>query len=56
MAFGLERVAIVSVIMAQFATVAVLLAATVLHERLRAHQWVGVGVVILATSVLAGLQ
>ena len=56
MAFGLERVAIVSVIMAQFATIAVLLAATVLHERLRAHQWVGVGVVILATSVLAGLQ
>ena len=56
MAFGLERVAIVSVIMAQFATVAVLLAATVLRERLRPHQWAGVGVVIVATSVLAGVR
>jgi drug/metabolite transporter (DMT)-like permease len=49
-------VAIVSVIMAQFSTIAVVLAAVVLHERLRRHQWVGVGIVIAATTLLAALQ
>lgn len=49
-------VAIVSVIMAQFSTVAVVLAAVLLHERLRQHQWVGVGLVIVATTLLAASQ
>ncbi len=49
-------VAIVSVIMAQFSTVAVVLAALLLHERLRRHQWVGVALVIGATTLLAALQ
>jgi drug/metabolite transporter (DMT)-like permease len=49
-------VAIVSVIMAQFSTVAVVLAALLLHERLRHHQWVGVALVIAATTLLAALQ
>ena len=49
-------VAIVSVIMAQFSTVAVVLAALLLHERLRRQQWVGVALVIAATTLLAALQ
>jgi drug/metabolite transporter (DMT)-like permease len=49
-------VAIVSVIMAQFSTVAVVLAAVLLHERLRRHQWAGVALVIVATTLLAALQ
>ncbi len=48
--------AIVSVIMAQFSTVAVVLAALLLHERLRRQQWVGVALVIAGTTLLAALQ
>lgn len=55
-AFTVGSVAVVSVIMAQFATVAVLLAATVLRESLRPHQWFGVAFVILSTSTLAAIQ
>lgn len=51
---GLERgpVAIVAVVSAQFSTIAVVLAATVLGERLNAHQWIGVAAMLVATSVL----
>jgi len=51
---GLERgpVAVVAVVSAQFSTIAVVLAATVLRERLHAHQWVGVVGMLVATSVL----
>ena len=49
LSLALERgpVAVAAVIMAQFATVAVLLAAVVLHERLLLHQWIGVAMMIV---------
>jgi drug/metabolite transporter (DMT)-like permease len=55
-ALDLGPVAIVSVIMAQFTTVAVVLAALLLHERLRPHQWVGVTVVIGSIVALGALR
>ena len=55
-ALELGPVAVASVIMAQFATVAVLLAAVVLRERLHVHQWVGVAMMIAATTMLGALQ
>ena len=55
LAYGLERgpVAVVSVIGAQFATIAVVLGAKVLGERMRPHQWVGVGIVLVSVSCIA---
>lgn len=55
-ALTLGPVAVVSVIMAQFATVAVVLATVLLHERLLTRQWVGVGWMLVATAVLAASQ
>lgn len=55
-AFTIGSVAIVSVIMSQFAAVAVLLAAIVLREWLRPHQWLGVAVVLVSVSILASIQ
>lgn len=55
-ALALGPVAVVAVVTAQFSTVAVALAALVLHERLRPHQWAGVAMMITATSVLGVLQ
>lgn len=55
-ALALGPVAVVAVVTAQFSTVAVALAALVLHERLRPHQWVGVAMMVGATSVLGALQ
>ena len=55
-ALSIGPVAIVSVIMAQFTTVAVVLAALVLDERLRPHQWAGVGVVIGSIVALGTLR
>jgi drug/metabolite transporter (DMT)-like permease len=55
-ALDLGPVAIVAVIAAQFSTVAVVLGAVVLHERIHRHQWVGVGLMIGSTTVLAALQ
>ncbi|CAN5739810.1 MAG: EamA family transporter [Ilumatobacteraceae bacterium] len=51
---GLEQgpVAVVAVVSAQFSTIAVILAATLLHERLQHHQWVGVGTMLVATTIL----
>lgn len=49
-------VAVVSVIMAQFATVAVLMATFLLRERLLVRQWVGVLLMLVATTVLAATQ
>ena len=46
----------VAVIAAQFSTVAVVLGAVVLHERLHRHQWVGVAMMIGSTTLLAALQ
>jgi drug/metabolite transporter (DMT)-like permease len=55
LAYGLERgpVAIVSVVAAQFATIAVVLGAKVLGERMRPHQWVGVALVLASVSFIA---
>jgi drug/metabolite transporter (DMT)-like permease len=55
-ALGLGPVAIVSVVMAQFTTVAVVLAAVVLRERLRPHQWAGVAIVIGSVVALGTLR
>jgi drug/metabolite transporter (DMT)-like permease len=55
-ALDLGPVAVVAVIAAQFSTVAVVLGAVVLHERLHRHQWVGVAMMIGSTSLLAALQ
>jgi drug/metabolite transporter (DMT)-like permease len=55
-ALGLGPVAIVSVVMAQFTTVAVVLAAVVLRERLRLHQWAGVAIVIGSVVALGTLR
>jgi uncharacterized membrane protein len=55
-ALTLGPVAIVSVIMAQFSTVAVVLATVVLRERLVPHQWVGVALMLAATAVLGATQ
>jgi drug/metabolite transporter (DMT)-like permease len=54
-ALKIGPVALVSVLMAQFSTVAVVLAATVLRERLRPHQWVGVSIVLASVAVIAVL-
>ena len=55
---GLDRgpVAVVAVVSAQFSTIAVVLAATLLRERLQRHQWVGVGAMLAATTVLGVAQ
>ncbi len=50
-ALDIGPVAVASVVMAQFSTVAVLLAALVLHERLLRHQWIGVAMMIAATTI-----
>jgi drug/metabolite transporter (DMT)-like permease len=55
-ALDLGPVAIVAVIAAQFSTVAVVLAAVVLHERIHRYQWVGVAMMIGSTTMLAALQ
>ena len=55
-ALDLGPVAVVSVIMAQFTTVAVVLAAVVLHEKLRSHQWAGVAIVIGSLVALGTLR
>jgi drug/metabolite transporter (DMT)-like permease len=55
-ALDLGPVAIVAVVAAQFSSVAVVLGAVVLHERLHRHQWVGVAMMIASTTVLAALQ
>ncbi|HET6712881.1 MAG TPA: EamA family transporter [Actinomycetota bacterium] len=55
-ALDLGPVAVVAVIAAQFSTVAVVLGAVVLHERLHRHQWVGVAMMIGSTTLLAALQ
>lgn len=55
-ALDLGPVAIVAVVAAQFSTVAVLLGAVVLHERLHRHQWIGVAMMIGSTTLLAALQ
>lgn len=55
-ALTIGPVAVVSVIMAQFSTVAVVLATVVLRERLVLHQWVGVALMLTATAVLAATQ
>ncbi len=52
-ALSLGPVAVVTVVASQFSTVAVVFGATVFHERLRAHQWAGVLLVIGATAALA---
>jgi drug/metabolite transporter (DMT)-like permease len=49
-------VAIVAVVAAQFSTVAVFLAAAVLRERLLRHQWIGVAMMIAATTLLGALR
>jgi drug/metabolite transporter (DMT)-like permease len=55
-AFSIGSIAVVSVVMAQFSTVAVVLAATVLHDRLVRHQWAGVVLVLVATAALSAMQ
>ena len=55
-ALTIGPVAVVSVIMGQFSTVAVVLATVVLRERLVRHQWVGVGLMLGATAVLGATQ
>jgi drug/metabolite transporter (DMT)-like permease len=55
-ALDLGPVAVVAVVTAQFSTVAVLLAAVVLHERLLLHQWVGVAMMLAATTMLGVLR
>jgi len=55
-ALDLGPVAVVSVIMAQFTTVAVVLAAVVLNEKLRSHQWAGVAIVIGSLVALGTLR
>lgn len=55
-ALGIGPVAVASVIMAQFATVAVVLAAVVLHERLLPRQWAGVAIVLASVTALGALR
>lgn len=55
-ALDIGPVAVVSVIMAQFSTVAVVLAAVVLRERLLRHQWIGVAMMIASTTLLGALR
>jgi drug/metabolite transporter (DMT)-like permease len=55
-AFAIGSVAIVSVIMSQFAAVAVVLAAVLLREWLRFHQWVGVTAMLVSISILGSIQ
>lgn len=55
-ALTIGPVAVVSVIMGQFSTVAVVLATVVLRERLLRHQWVGVAVMLSATAILGATQ
>jgi drug/metabolite transporter (DMT)-like permease len=55
-ALTIGPVAVVSVIMAQFSTVAVVLATVVLRERLLSHQWVGVVMMLTATAVLGATR
>jgi drug/metabolite transporter (DMT)-like permease len=55
-ALTIGPVAVVSVIMGQFSTVAVVLATVVLRERLVRHQWVGVALMLTATAVLGATQ
>lgn len=55
-ALDLGPVAVVAVVTAQFSTVAVVLAAFVLHERLLRHQWVGIAMMITATTLLGALS
>jgi drug/metabolite transporter (DMT)-like permease len=55
-ALDLGPVAVVAVVAAQFSTIAVVLAAAVLHERLARHQWIGVAMMIGATTLLGALS
>lgn len=55
-ALDLGPVAVVAVVAAQFSTIAVVLAAAVLHERLVRHQWIGVAMMIGATTLLGALS
>jgi drug/metabolite transporter (DMT)-like permease len=55
-ALDLGPVAVVAVVTAQFSTVAVVLAAAVLHERLVRHQWIGVAMMIASTTLLGALS
>jgi len=55
-ALDIGPVAVASVVMAQFSTVAVVLAALVLHERLLRQQWIGVAMMIASTTMLGALQ
>jgi uncharacterized membrane protein len=55
-ALDLGPVAVVAVVAAQFSTIAVVLAAAVLHERLMRHQWIGVAMMIGATTLLGALS
>ncbi|HEY6567506.1 MAG TPA: EamA family transporter [Actinomycetota bacterium] len=55
-ALDLGPVAVVAVVTAQFSTVAVVLAAVVLHERLLPHQWVGIAMMIGATTLLGAMS
>lgn len=55
-ALTLGPVAIVSVIMGQFSTVAILFATLLLRERLLGLQWVGVVLMLSATAFLAAVQ
>jgi drug/metabolite transporter (DMT)-like permease len=55
-ALDIGPVAVVAVIVAQFSTVAVVLATVVLHERLLRHQWIGVAMMIASTTLLGALQ
>ncbi|HJR98382.1 MAG TPA: EamA family transporter [Actinomycetota bacterium] len=55
-ALDLGPVAVVAVVSAQFSSVAVVLGAVVLHERLHQHQWLGVAMMICSTTLLVALQ
>jgi drug/metabolite transporter (DMT)-like permease len=55
-ALNIGPVAVVSVIMGQFSTVAVVLATLVLRERLLRHQWAGVILMFAATAILGATQ
>lgn len=55
-ALSIGPVAVVSVITAQFSTVAIILATLRLGERLRRHQWAGVVLMMAATTVLGAIQ
>ncbi len=55
-ALDLGPVAVVAVVSAQFSSVAVVLGAVVLRERLHRHQWVGVAMMLCSTTLLVALQ